>query len=594
VSFRRRTFPEVRENLLTEIVGGVSAESHPFPPGDASGPPFRHSLQQPPVADVVSVYGSRDGQPHQFRKDADFKLLPDRQTLEWQSGADLPDLGTLVMVNYVPAAAQPVLTDLQTGSVVRTLAETVALEIARLYAQLDAVYAAGFVDTASGSSLDNVVALLGVERVQGGRAAGEVELTRAAGSRGIITIPAGTRVTTVDGNVEYATTDTVTMAEGQTAIRVVARDQEPNDPLPAGALTVLPIPIAGIAGVTNPAPTALTTRDETDDELRERARNFLHGSERATLGAIKQAIARQGISADVEELADSPGEVQITPHAETLPPELQQRLLTAIEDARPAGVGVRLVGALAPRPVALNLRLTTASGLLDQDLRAIQRTVRDRVGEYFASLPAREAGSVNRIVGLILSVPQVQDVRLLSATWTVDGAVQDVLDRDNGLLQIGGFPTVLGDLQIADPALATLLSVVVTHPQDAAPPDVPAIRTAVGDAITYLNDLNASEPPATPAEQAKRVVSYGKLLRVIPLPGKPGASLAEFDTASAAGTAPALPTETTVQPYGVQVTFTLASGLTRILASAADAYTLVPFERLALDRVERAGGGADA
>jgi hypothetical protein len=45
--------------------------------------------------------------------------------------------------------------------VLRTLAESVALEIARLYAQLDAVYDAAFIDT-TGSALDKVVALLGI------------------------------------------------------------------------------------------------------------------------------------------------------------------------------------------------------------------------------------------------------------------------------------------------------------------------------------------------------------------------------------------------------------------------------------------------
>src|ERR1051325_7839551 len=44
--------------------------------------------------------------------------------------------------------------------------------------------------------------------------------------------------------------------------------------------------------VTNPAPTTLTAQSETDEQLRTRARNFLHGSERATLGAIHHAIVR--------------------------------------------------------------------------------------------------------------------------------------------------------------------------------------------------------------------------------------------------------------------------------------------------------------
>ena len=34
MSLRRRIFPEVLENLLTSVSGGVAAEPHPFPPPD--------------------------------------------------------------------------------------------------------------------------------------------------------------------------------------------------------------------------------------------------------------------------------------------------------------------------------------------------------------------------------------------------------------------------------------------------------------------------------------------------------------------------------------------------------------------------------
>lgn len=599
MSLRRRTFPEVLDNLLTAISGGVAAEPHPFPPPGANGQPPRHDLQQPPVADVVSVYGSRDGQPHLFRKDEDYALLdgPQRSAIEWRQGAQLPDPGTLVQVNYYPESAQPVLTDLFTGSVVRTLSESIALEMAGLYAQLEAVYRSGFVDTAAGSSLDNVVALLGIERVAGGRAAGEVEFTRSAGTRGIINIPAGTLVTTADGNVQYETTGSVTLT--QNTIRVVARDLEPNDPLPADALNVLSLPIAGIQGVTNPAPTAIATRDETDEELRTRAKNFLHGSERATLGAIRQAIAREGVTADVVEPPGAPGRVEVTPHADTMPPEEMQRLLTSIEESRPAGVLVTLKGAQPPRSVNLELRITTADGLIEQDLRAAQRTVREKIEDYFKRLPPKEAGSINRIVGLVLSVPEIQDVRLLSATWTIEGAVQDVLNTATGQLDIGGFPTVLGELHIADPNLPTLLTALISYPEADDPPDVPAIQASLSGALSYLNDLNATELPseASEAERARRTLSYGKLLHVVPLPveDKPAGSLEEFDAAAASGTAPQLPDETTVAPYEVTFVFTLESGLSRILSRAADeGYALTPFERLSPGGVEQqpeAGGG---
>ena len=503
MSLRRRIFPEVLENLLTAVSGGVAAESHPFPPPGTNGGPLQHELQRPPVADVVSVYGSRDGQPHLFRKDVDYGLLdaPQPQTLEWKEGAELPDEGTLIQVNYRPEAAASVLTDLHAGSVVRTLSESISLEMAGLYAQLEAVYQSGFVDTATGSSLDNVVALLGIERVTGGRAVGEVEFTRSPGSRGIINIPAGTRVTTSDRAAEYETTGALTLAETQNTIRVAARDvleaadPEARGPLPAGTLTVLAAPIAGIGGVTNPAPTSITAQDETDAELRVRAKNFLHGSERATLGSIKEAIARQGISADVVEPEGAPGYVEITLHAETISPEQEQRLLTAIEESRPAGVKVMAPRVQPPRKVNLELRLTTLDGLLEQDLRAAQRSVRENIEDYFARLPVREAGSINRIVGLVLGVPGVEDVRILSATWLADGVVEDVLDTASGQLEIGGYPTVLGDLQIADPNLPTLLSVTITHPEGEDPPDVPDIQADLSDALAYLNATERHRDP---------------------------------------------------------------------------------------------------
>jgi hypothetical protein len=588
MSFRRRTFPELLESMLTTITGGVAAETHPFPPPDG-GPPFLHNLERPPAASVVSVYGSRDGQPRAFRKDVDYKLSDDGRQLAWQTeGAELPDPGTLVDVSYTPAGADARLTDLGVGSVLRTLAESTALELARLYAQLDAVYQAGFIDTATGSSLDNVVALLGMERVQGGRPAGEVEFTRAPGSAGEITIPAGTRIATPDRNVEYETTETIALAPGQTTIRVVARDLEPNEPLAdADRLTVLPVPIYGVGGVTNPAPTAVTAQDETDDDLRVRAKNFLHGSERATVGALVQAVSHEGITADVDE-PETPGFVKITPHAEAMPPELQQRLLTAIRDARPAGVRVTLEGARPQRRVDLELRLTTSQGLLAQDLRGAQREVRERISKYFERLEVRAPASINQIVGLALAVKGVEDVRIVRATWNVDGETVDVLDREAGQLKIAGAPTALGELHISDPNLPTLLNVTIAYPEGQDAPNTPAIRAALADALTYLNGVNATE--GNGGTEPQRVVSYGKLLYALPLPPKPAQSLPSADAAP--GTE--LPDEGDVAPYDVKFVLTLESGLSQILSAGSDAYRLTPFERISLGGVEATTGGGGA
>lgn len=576
MSIRRRTYPEVLENVLTGLVQGVAAEAHPFPPSDA--PPFAHVLERSPVAAIISVYGSRNGQPFRFTENTDY-VLANGQSLVWQNeGGQLPDAGTLVTVNYTPQSAQGNQTDIYPGSVLRTLVETVALEISRLYAQLEAVYQSAYIDTASGSSLDKVVALLGVERVTGNHPAGEVVFTRAGGSRGAITIPAGTRITTVTGDVEYATTTTVTMLDNQNTARVPARDLETtNDPLAADLLTLLPIPIAGIASVTNPNPTSITTQAESDDELRARAKNVLVGSERATVAALRQAVERQGVSAEIVEDPAQPGIIAVNTFTDQMSPELLQRIRTALADARPAGVFVKEPDVQTPAKVGLQIRLTTVSGLVPADLRAVQEKVRAAVADYFAKLPAKANASLSKITGLVMAVPGVEDMRLLAATR--DGASLDIGGPE---LDLANQATVLDVLQLADPALPSQLSATITFAATTAAPDEQAVRSALAATFDYLNQLNQTElaPGAPAAEQEKRVLSYGKLLLAIPLPGKAATPLQSYDAAPNPALLP-----TGGGDYGVTFAITMPSGLSQLLAAPGDAYTLTPFERLSLNSV---------
>jgi hypothetical protein len=391
------------------------------------------------------------------------------------------------------------------------------------------------------------------------------------------------------GEIEYATTEDATLPPEQKTVRVSARDLEPNDPVAADALIVLPIPIAGIVKVSNPGPASLGTRDETDIELRARAKSFLHGSERATLGALQQAVTRQGggITADIVE-DTTPGFVSITPHAEALPPTLYQRLIQAINDVRPAGVLVTVEGAVPPQKVNLELRLETLDTLLEQDLRGAHDAVRNRIADYFAKLPSGEAGSINKLVGLALGVPGVEDLRIVSAT--VNGGT-DVLNREAGVLEISDFPTVLGALRIADPNLATTLLAAVTYPDGEDPPDAGAISTSLQELIAYINGLNASEPPTgdTPAEQAdraRRVLDYCKLLLMTPLPDHAAGDLEAHDQEIEEGGSPALPAPSSVLPYRVSFVFTQATGLASRLTQGSQSYSLTPFERLTLGSVE--------
>ena len=236
MSFRRRSYPEVLDSLLTTIIGGVAAESirsrRP-----TRRPPFRATLQQPPAVDarLRLRHARRPAAP--LPQERRLHALGRRQQRSSgrPKGAEYPDAGTLVEVSYRPAGARggrqrpPRRQRRCARSRSRSRSRSPALRPARGRLRLrvrrhgDRQRRSTTSSRCSASSACAAAAR-----------AGEIEFTRARRQPGEITIPAGTRVVTADGSVEYETTETVTMREAQTTIRVVARDLEPNDPLLGG------------------------------------------------------------------------------------------------------------------------------------------------------------------------------------------------------------------------------------------------------------------------------------------------------------------------------------------------------------------------
>ena len=572
MSFRRKSYPEVAESLLNRLLGGVSAEAHPYPPPGNPREPFQHPLERAPAAQLTAAWGLRNGASLRFERDADYKLSADAAKFEWIVGGARPDEGTAFEVHYLPRSRETGVNDLYPGSVVRTLLEAVALETAGLYAQMQSVYDAGFIDTASGGALDHVVALLGIARVRAGRNSTELRFVRAKNARGEITLPAGTRAATADGAIEYETLADVTLADGQASAKVPARDTlASNDGLPADALTLLTKPVAGIESVTNPAATSRLDRDETDAELRTRARRFLVGAERGTRSAIEAAVGAEGLRCELSEPA--PGVVNVQLQSGALDPTRRARLDAAILRVRPAGVVVNLLDGSAPSKVDIELRLTSAPGLPETELRGIQEAIRSKFADYFAALPIRSDGSASKLVGLAMGVAGVEDARLVAATV---GAV-DKLDPARGVIALATLSTELGEVRIADPSLATGLTLVVRYHRGQAIPDQGALQAMVEAAVASLNALAAMDDVSN---DVKRVLSWGRLTRLLPLPGLVAATFEQ----QLAGSGEAV--EGDVGEYTVQWVFTRPTGASQLLeSSGAPAFALATTERLSVARV---------
>jgi hypothetical protein len=266
-----------------------------------------------------------------------------------------------------------------------------------------------------------------------------------------------------------------------------------------------------------------------------------------------------------------------------LPPERVAQLIADLDAARPAGVRIDTPGVQLPLPVDLDVKLVTEPRLPEVELKRAHDAVRSALVEYFDGLTLRSDASLNQIVGRVLAVAGVQDVQLLSARVHVTAGgvetTEERLDAAAGVIHLAGDATVLGELNIADPNLPTGVSVIVRFPAAGPVPDPGQMEAALAAALAFLNDAAASSVPGDPADAVRRTLSLGKVLHVLPLPGRVPGTLGDL------GPGDPLPTAAEVAPIVVTAFVQQSNGLTKALIDDASSYVVSPGERLGLTAV---------
>ncbi len=369
MSFAAEPYAIFVDDLVRSMTGGIARESFVFLPENM---PFRLAARTDVLAGTVRAHGLAGGAFTPFVDGRDFTVSDG--TLSWKAGPDggraadatWPDRGSTFWVGYerIPdPQAPPRLTDRNPGSVLRILAESFAREFAVVSRQLEAVYRAGFLETAAGRDLDQLAALVGVTRRTRTFNTGEVVFSRTSPAPGDIFIPEGALVSTSDvPAVSVETTDDATLRRGTLSVAVPVRALVAGlaGAAAAGTLTVLHRPIVGITAVTNPQPLSPGST-ETDEALRRRAARALETGGRSTVGAIVGALtAVEGIREQdvlvVEDHVATPGVVKLTIAAD-LDAATQREAVDLIERYRPAGVRV-----LHNLPVTATATITPGPG----------------------------------------------------------------------------------------------------------------------------------------------------------------------------------------------------------------------------------------
>jgi len=352
VSLIERPYREVVDDVLTAMLGGVVNERIEYDLKQDRYPLQRPARAVRAVDGVLWVEDRATGlgelQRTAFLPGADWSFSEAANELVWEAGGRRPADETGFDVDYVPRDARSPISDVNVGSVARTLGESVGREIATVWEQVNQAYRSAFLETAGGKSLDLVVAILGLRRKTGEYAQGSVSFYRQAapGGGNDVTIVEGTPLRTEKGDAAFEAAELRTLQRGQARVDVPVRaagaSRGPAGVVPAGAITTLVRPLEGIARVANLEPTLLGAADETDDQLRARARAALRAMGTATVAALVRAVEEQ--RGKVVEVWDpggapakrsAPGTVTLLVEAE---PERFAQLLDTVHRTRAAGI----------------------------------------------------------------------------------------------------------------------------------------------------------------------------------------------------------------------------------------------------------------
>ena len=429
MTFVAASYPDVVRDLLTWLTQGVVSEPHAVPSTGLTelrfdaGPVRRISH----LAGVIQV----DDKQVPFRfTDRDFELISDNGANGLFSGlrfgrGQLPAPGSVVTVNYYPSRTGPVpLNDIAVGSVVRTLLETVAREVATMQKQLELVYESAFIETATGSSLDRVAALVDVRRLRQRHPIGQVRFSRRPGAAGSVAIPVETAVTDGQGS-RYLTTDPASMLPSQTSVEVwVHGASAATDAVEGGALTVLERSIAGVDTVVNDTATFRATEDETDDQFRLRATATIHRAGRGTLDAIRAGVeALDFVSAVTlrEQVDDVPGTLEVGV-ALTEDTAFTRRVVQdRIKELRAAGIAVTTTFA-GRLPLGFDVSLTlTGTSAPVSVVDDVLAKARERLGRVAGSIAPGATLRKARLVAALL-----EDARVVDASVVITAGVTAV------------------------------------------------------------------------------------------------------------------------------------------------------------------------
>ena len=341
--------------------------------------------------------------------------------------------------------------DLSENSRLLRFIEICAKREDELWQLAEDAYYAGFIDFATGSSLDFLAALVGYKRIEARKATGTVTFSRSTAATEDITSPAGTRVATAEESVVFRTPEGGGLQAGSTRVdaRMEAVEAGSAGNVAANTITEIVDPGSGIESVNNANPTSGGRDAETDEEFRYRIKSTIQSLGKATLDAILAKVRNvEGVKSVKIEENDTMDDYT---SEGGLPPKSfrvfvwggdDSAVAQAIFDAKPAGIQpYGSVSATAydidgnphtvyferPTEVAIyiDVQVTTdGSAVTEQE-------VKDAIKAYFDTLELGGDVIYNKIVAAVMDIQGVVDVDVKIDTASPPAGISNIAIADD-------------------------------------------------------------------------------------------------------------------------------------------------------------------
>lgn len=330
----------------------------------------------------------------------------------------------------------PQLTDLQPGSITRSLLELLA-------AQLETAYYATF-DQAQLAITESAYRIWEFERRPASVAYGQIRFTATAEIESPVTIPAGTQVRVPNTTKSYRTQAATTFPDGpigtllDVPILAIGAGTLYNTP----ALTIIESTSAFV-GLSVSNPIAITTgrNEETDEERLARFATYVRSFHRATASAVEFAaeqatvidaatgiVIERVLSARALDISPGVARCYISNGSGSAPSATLLANATALVDNYKAA-GVQMT-TLAADITLVNVAVSVlpAAGY---SLTMVVTSVRDRVKVFFDDLGIGEPLYLERLIAAILEVPGI-------VTLDLTAPVDDISVTDHEELALNG------------------------------------------------------------------------------------------------------------------------------------------------------------